>query len=161
MYLPRFQTVITTRHVSQIETLTPEGNDQLTQVLHDKAEKALERLALDRQRDRGQEERVHIAEDNSIPPPADHVQGDENSSLELRRSGRQRTKSRRQQEADEALETTSNPDTPDIVRHTAHCNTITHITTVSAVWAGEETCADLPYPKSYKASFEVSDAHLL
>ena len=87
MYLPRFQTVITKRHVSQIETLTREGNDQLIQVLHDEAEEALERLALDRQRDRVRDERVHITEDNSILPPADHVQGEEDSSLDLRRSG--------------------------------------------------------------------------
>ena len=54
LYQPQFQTVIAKRHVSQIETLKQEGYDQLTQVLYDEAEEALERFALDRQRDRGQ-----------------------------------------------------------------------------------------------------------
>ena len=135
-------------------------NDQLTQVLDDETKEALERLALDRKRDREREERVHIAEDNSIQPPADHVQGDEDSSFELRRSGRQRTKSRRLQEADEALETTTDPDTPDIARHTAHCIIINHITDMAVLWAGEETCTDLPDPKSYIASLEVEDTPL-
>ena len=51
VYMPRFQALITTRHVSQIKILTTEGNDQLTQVLRNEADDALERLALDRQRD--------------------------------------------------------------------------------------------------------------
>ena len=88
LYQPQFQTVIAKRHVSQIETLKQEGYDQLTQVLHDEAEDALKRLALDRKRNQGREERVPIAEYNSIPPPADHEERDEDPISRVRRSGR-------------------------------------------------------------------------
>ena len=48
----------------------------------------------------------------------------------------------------------------EIAGRTAHCAAIAHIVVKSAVGAGEETCADLPGPKSYEASLEVADAHL-
>ena len=78
----------------------------------------------------------------------------------MRRSGRQRTKSRRQQEADEALETANDFDAHDVASDTAQCATIAPIAALSAVGAGKKTCADMPDPKSYKASLEVADAQL-
>ena len=51
----------------------------------------------------------------------------------------------------------SYPDTHEIARYTAHCATIAHIIAMSVLRAGEETCADLPLPKSYKASLKMAE----
>ena len=68
--IPSKQVVVTTRHVSRIETLTAESNCQLRRVLESEEEAALEALARERERERGREEQARENSTNATSAPS-------------------------------------------------------------------------------------------
>ncbi|OWZ16253.1 hypothetical protein PHMEG_0009978 [Phytophthora megakarya] len=166
----KHQTIITTRHVGNIETLSTEANEQLKNVLEREADDELEAHADKRQAECGATEldardvvknKAVKLETTKLKEKKDEMKSAPGGAP--RRSGRSRKKSQRQREADaddvgDEVQKLSRPrgqaGSPVVM------STFNRMLAMTAIGAGDEQYRHLPDPKSYRAAMQMPDAHL-
>ncbi|OWY92637.1 hypothetical protein PHMEG_00038282, partial [Phytophthora megakarya] len=159
-------TLVTTRHVKNIETLSAEANEQLKTVLEREAEDDLEALAAKRQKEQSSKVAALQTPAKSNSETQSVLGGEVNKKTqpafggELRKSRRNRRKSRKQREADGESESTTSDVRNRNLSTRVVMSALKQMLAMSTIGTGEEQYRHLPDPKSYKAAMRMPDAHL-
>lgn len=147
VYLPADKIVVTTRHITNVETLSAEANKQLRRVLEAESDDELASLAREREEQHGGATQAADEPLPEVEPPAPVFVS---TPMQPRRSQRVHRKSTKQKEAD-ADATNDAPDRTALVGN---------LIAMSALGAGRSEFAHLPDPKTYAASLKSPDSGL-